>query len=673
MNPLRLRVKTSFSFQRLPHCALLFFWFAAALSAQARWSAVGPVGGDARALAAVPGAEDHLYLGSTNSWIYESLDQGAHWQRLAKLDATDDLIIDHIVVDPADHATLYAAAWKLDAVGGGLWITHDGGRHWAESQGLRGQSIRAFAQAVTDPKLLFAGTLDGVFRSADAGATWSQISPPTSREIHNIESLAVDPADPNILYAGTWHLPWKTTDGGKSWHSIKNGLIEDSDVFSIVIDPQHSRTVFLSACSGIYKSESAGELFHKIQGIPSSARRTRVLRQDIAHREIVYAGTTEGLYKTLDGGHTFQPMTGPEVIVNDVFVDPRNPERVLLATDRGGVLVSSDAGASFIAANEGFSGRKVEALLVDRAHPTRLYAGLVNDKSFGGVFVSSDSGAHWAQISAGLDSLDVFALAQSADGSILAGTSHGIFALESGDNPNSATSASPNHWFPRNIIANTQEKTATETHMGVRVNVAKQVKEPERTLESRVTALELSGEAWVAATTGGLFTSRDHGATWQGGPVMGAVDYLSVAAQGRTLAAAHPDGVALSTDNGRSWMPMGTPAMLTRIHRVAFSADGTLWLAAREGVYFTRDLGKTWLWFDRLTLRDVDDLSFDAQRNRMMVSSRSSDLVYSIDPKSSTWTWAQTGYRIALVRSAAGRMVAASLFDGVLIEPPTVP
>ena len=85
----------------------------------------------------------------------------------------------------------------------------------------------------------------------------------------------------------------------------------------------------------------------RFEGIPSTARRTRVLKQDPANREIVYAGTTEGLYKTHDGGKTFKRLTGPDVIVNDVFIDPRDSNRVLLATDRGGVLVSTDAGADF--------------------------------------------------------------------------------------------------------------------------------------------------------------------------------------------------------------------------------------------------------------------------------------------------------------------------------------
>ena len=644
--------------------AALFLLMALAgenLPAQPAWSAVGPAGGDARSFAAVPGQPSHLYLGTTNSWVYESVDQGASWHRLSKLDAADGLIVDNIVVDPTNPAVLYVAAWQVDQRGGGLWISRNGGRTWTVVEGLRGQSVRAFAQAPSDPRILFAGTLDGVYRSDDAGASWSLIRPPASREIHEVESVAVDPVDPRIVYAGTWHLPWKTTDGGKTWHNIKEGLIDDSDVFSIIVDPEKPSTVFLSACSGIYKSENAGEQFHKIQGIPSTARRTRVLMQDPVHHDVVYAGTTEGLYKTVDGGKTFKRMTGPDVIVNDVFVDPRNPEHVLLATDRSGVLSSNDGGASFLAANEGFSGREVEALLVDRSNPARLFAGVANDKSYGSVFVSSHGGAGWDHIGEGLDGRDVFALAQAPDGTVLAGTNHGVFALDAGTST----------WQPRNTIANTIVKAATEIHHGKRISVEKQVKEAARELEERVNALDLSGDAWLASTTVGLLTSLDHGATWQGGPVMGSGEYLSVAAHGSQLAAARADGLVFSADAGQNWMPVEIPPTLTRIHSIAFSPDGTLWVGGREGVYFTRDQGqgRIWMWLERLPFRDVDDLYFDAHLGRLLVSSRVSDMVFAIDPKALDWKWWQTGYRIALIRAAGDRLLAASLYDGVLVEP----
>ena len=68
-----------------------------ALAQTASWIPVGPDGGDGRSFAADPNNDKHLYLGTTNSWIYQSQDGGASWQRLAKLAKTDDLLLDNIV------------------------------------------------------------------------------------------------------------------------------------------------------------------------------------------------------------------------------------------------------------------------------------------------------------------------------------------------------------------------------------------------------------------------------------------------------------------------------------------------------------------------------------------------------------------------------------------------
>ncbi|MGA3033000.1 MAG: transcriptional regulator [Terracidiphilus sp.] len=657
-------------------------------SPQGSWSVAGPDGGDARAFAAVPGQPAHLYLGTTNSWLYESKDEGSTWHRLAKLDPADGFVLDSIVVDAANPTSLFVGGWK-NSDDGGLWMSGDGGRTWTENAQFKGKPVHALAQAPSNPQVLIAGTLEGVFRSNDAGETWTKISPEGSREIHNIESLAIDPRNPDIVYAGTWHLPWKTADGGKTWHNIKQGLIVDSDVFSIIVDPVHSKVVYLSACSGIYKSENGGLLFRKIQGIPSEARRTRSLEQDPQNHDVVYAGTTEGLYKTVNAGKTFARMTDENVVVNDVYVDPADSNRVLLATDRSGVLASHDAGVGFSASNQGISERKVAALLVDHSDPNRFYAGVVNDKTYGGVFRSNDSGEHWEQLGAGLDGRDVYSLAQAKNGAIVAGTSHGIFVLDPSaisDPPPTGVEDSPpasdglsgaSHdaltWQPRNTIANTVMKVSTETVRGTHVNIEKQVKAAVIELQSPVNALDVSGDVWVAATGYGLVTSRDQGANWQGGPVMGLGDYLTVAVNGESFVAARNDSVVISKDSGQTWWPMGVPTMLTHIHRVAFSPDGTLWLGAREGLYYTRDLGKSWMWIQRLPLRDVDDLSFDASSHKLLASSRLSDVVYAIDPKTMKWDWWQTGYPIDLIRCAGDRLVAASLDDGVLLGPRTAP
>ena len=123
---------------------------------------------------------------------------------------------------------------------------------------MSGQSVRSLARSRRTRTCWWRARSQGVFRSKDNGKHWEQISPAGSSEIHEVESVAIDPKDPNIIYAGTWHLPWKTVDGGAHWENIKQGIIEDSDVFSIVIDPAQPNIVYASACSGIYKSTDAG-------------------------------------------------------------------------------------------------------------------------------------------------------------------------------------------------------------------------------------------------------------------------------------------------------------------------------------------------------------------------------------------------------------------------------
>jgi hypothetical protein len=74
------------------------------------------------------------------------------------------------------------------------------------------------------------------------------------------------------------------------------------------------------------------------------------------------------------------------------------------------------------------------------------------------------------------------------------------------------------------------------------------------------------------------------------------------------------------------------------------------------------------MWVNRFPLSNVDDLSYDAHLDKILVSSQASDQIYAIDPKTLAWKWAQTGYRINRVRAAGERLMAASLFDGVLVE-----
>ena len=626
-----------------------------------KWTALGPDGGDVRSLAYDPHHPGSIYLGTSAGGIYVSRDNGVSWSRFARLGEGDSYVVDHIVFDPTTAGVLYVAVWSVEEEDGEVFRSRDGGKSWKRLKGMKGKSIRALALAASDPKVLVAGALDGVYRTRDAGDTWQLISPPNHAEIRNIESVAIDPANPEVLYAGTWHLPWKTSNGGLSWASIKKGLIDDSDIFSIIVDPKNPSLVYASACSGIYKSENAGELFRKVQGIPFSARRTRVLKQDPTESAVVYAGTTEGLWKTSDAGKSWKRMTAANLIVNDVLLDPRQPTHVLLATDRSGVLRSEDGGRSFVASSRGFTHRQVAAVQVDRKAPGTLYVGLLNDKEFGGVFVSRDWGASWSQMSAGLGGRDVFAMEQSADGLLVAGTNRGVFAWEGGQ------------WRPRNRVVH--EGAAPPVQRASRRSKAKKTVAPE--LTGSVKQLSLSRGKWFAATSEGVYVSSDEGKSWRGGPILGESDFVAVEAQSPIVVAATRKRLLISQDGGTNWYPALVPAFITKIHGVTLDANSTLWLATREGAFRSSDNGDRWRHvLSGLPATNVISILYDAEGKRLLATAaKSHSLFESVDGGKSWERTAEVGVSLRALHAGQGRVFASTSFDGIWAQPiaPAVP
>jgi photosystem II stability/assembly factor-like uncharacterized protein len=625
----------------------------AALVAEQPWQPIGPDGGNVRSLAIDPKNPDRIFLGTSAGNLYLSTDKGATWSRFARPGNSAEMVLDHIIIDPADSRNMFAAAWnaQLPNSDGDLYRSHDAGKTWEIVADLHGKSLRALSMAASDPKILVVGALDGIYRSGNGGRDFERISPANHAEIKNVESVAIDPLNPDVIYAGTWHLPWKTEDGGKTWHNIKKGVIDDSDVFSIVIDRAQPANIFISACSGIYRSDSAGELFRKIQGIPYSARRTRMLQMDPTDHNTVYAGTTEGLWKTIDGGVTWKHMTGSNIIINDVLIDPRQPSRVLLATDRGGVLASDDGGVTFAASNRGFTHRQAAALLVDRGNSNVLYAGVLNDKEFGGVFVSRDAGQTWKQNSDGLDGRDVFVLRQTADNTLVAGTDHGLFALP----PNTS------RWISRDLPLPKPSAAAlkkTSTRLATAPDPA-----------PRVTVLELGADKWFAATSSALFVSSDSGATWRAESLPGIGVPVSISVAGKVVAIAGRNAVAVSVSGGESWLPTKTIDADFSINSVAVDNSGDIWLAARTGLFRSTDAGDSWKKVSSLRLADIQTIRFDEENHRVLVTSGLSINIFESPDNGRNWTAITTGWRIRNLRIARGRLLGTTAFDGIVMQP----
>lgn len=357
------------------------------------WRVSGPSGGDVRALVVDPNDPQRFYFGTLDGQIYTSSDGGQQWSLLVNFNRPK-LFIDNIIVDPRNSRTIYVAGHRHTEPGG-FFKSTDGGRSWRESTELRGEAVHSIFQAEGNRDVLIAGTSSGVYRSENAGESWTHL--PTTGMINlNVESLAVDPRNVDMIYAGTWHRPYKSTDGGRSWRLIKNGLIDDSDVFALDIDPRDPNHIIASACSGIYDSHNAGEQWRKVQGIPSQSRRTRAIMQHPSISGVVYAGTTEGFWRSANGGASWTLTTSKQLEVNSIAVHPRNPDIVYIGTNNYGVMMSRDGGKSFAQSNGGYSGRFVNVLTSDRERQGRVYATTINNTTGGGFFfVSNDNGATW--------------------------------------------------------------------------------------------------------------------------------------------------------------------------------------------------------------------------------------------------------------------------------------
>jgi photosystem II stability/assembly factor-like uncharacterized protein len=635
-------------------CSLLLLCSAAVAG---QWTALGPDGGDVRSFSYDPKNPDHVFIGTSTGTIFLSTNAGHDWTRFAHLGVGEDYVIDHILVDPKNPEKMYVAAWSVDnQQTGDLFRSQDGGKTWEMVPAMHGKSVRAMSIAASDTKVLVAGALDGVFRSNDAGQNWQKISA-TGAEIKNVESIAVDPTNPNVAYAGTWHLAWKTSDGGANWEHINKGMIDDSDVFSIIVDESNPATVFASACSGIYKSQTAGEQFSKVQGIPFSARRTRVLKQDPSNPAVIYAGTTEGLWKTTDSGKTWKQVTSPEVVVNDVMVDPRNSQRVMLATDRSGVMTSDDGATSFATSNHGYTHRYVTSILADANDSNTIYVGVVNDREQGGVFASHDGGQHWTQKSAGLDGRDVFTLKQAASGELIAGTNRGMFV----SNHNASD------WTPINQVV--EEKTTYRTVKGHKVNskiVTKSV------LTAKVSDLDITPKHWLAATSAGLFMSSNNGKTWTGGTVLGKADMVSVQANGDFIAVATHNGVLVSTDDGKTWQESnGLSQYVSFIRTVTVTPDNQILVASREGAFRSPNAGGGWEHMENgLPDKNISSITYDSTGNRLLATSTETGVVFESADSGQSWhRGPDTGYPLRRVSVVHGRFFAATPFDGVVEQP----
>lgn len=330
-----------------------------------------------------------------------------------------------------------------------------GGINRWTSNGPQGQWISALASDPSRTATLYAGTAHGgIFKSANAGASWSALAP-ASTDLETVRSLVIAPGVLSTLYAGLDtedpdrnHAGFvRSIDGGNHWS--RSGL-DFRKVSALAVDPASPSTVFAVAGS---PSANGSEIHSEIQKSTDGGGSWRVLASmswaiyslviDPRNPSTLYAGgdasdfdypNLGSVIRTTDGGQTWVPVL--ESLCGHfsaVALDPIRTATVYVADNCDRLFKSTDAGNSWRVINLEFATGpfphpgSFSGIVVDPRRPDSLYLGTDG----AGVYRSIDGGETWIPFREGLADLGVQVLAIDATGMLLhAGTPSGVFDIE---------------------------------------------------------------------------------------------------------------------------------------------------------------------------------------------------------------------------------------------------
>jgi photosystem II stability/assembly factor-like uncharacterized protein len=288
---------------------------------------------------------------------------------------------------PADRQTYY-----FGSTGGGVWKTTNGGTSWNNvSDGYFGGSVGAVTVSEWDPNVVYVGlgekTVrgnvspgDGMWKSTDAGDTWTRIG---LRDSQHISRIRIHPKNPDLVYAAVMgHLfgpndergVYRSSDGGATWERVLF-VSEEVGAVDLAMDPTNPRILYAS--------------FWRVLRTPYS---------------LESGGEGSGIFKSTDGGDTWQELTGNEGLprgtigISGIAVSPTNNKNVyaIIEAEEGGVFRSRDGGKTWQRVNE-------DRNLRQRAwYYTRIYADPADEESLYVLNVrfhySKDGGRSFSEI-----------------------------------------------------------------------------------------------------------------------------------------------------------------------------------------------------------------------------------------------------------------------------------
>ena len=338
---------------------------------------IGPFrGGRAGTAVGVLNNPNLYYMGTAGGGVWKTQDSGSTWEPIS--DGYFGGSIGAIAVSESDENIIYVGEGEQTlrgnvSSGHGMWKSTDAGETWKYIGLPKSEHISRIRIHPENPDIVYVGVIGnlwkpnterGLYKTNDGGLTWEKILYVSDKA--GIGDIVIDPNNSRIIYATTWQMKrngyrmdsggpdskiFRSYDSGKTWEDISefNGLPSFPwGIVGVAISPVNSKRIWVMVEAdngGLFRSDDGGNNWEKVNS-------NRALRQRAWYYTRIYADTQNedkvfvlnvSYGVSTDGGKTFTLKNAPHGDHHDLWIDPNNNMRMVMADD-GGAQVSNDGG-----------------------------------------------------------------------------------------------------------------------------------------------------------------------------------------------------------------------------------------------------------------------------------------------------------------------------------------